>query len=71
MKYRVIAIIAIISTAFAACHTNNTTESANLSLSPDAGSRYNQGQEVAVKVSVPSSIKADSIQYLIDSVRIT
>ncbi|MEO6522559.1 MAG: glutaminyl-peptide cyclotransferase [Mucilaginibacter sp.] len=68
MKYRIIALITIVATAFAACHN---TETANLSISPDAGTRYNQGQDIAIKVSVPSSIKADSIQYLIDSIRIT
>jgi len=69
MKYRIIALIAIVSATFAACHNN--TETASLGITPDAGTRYNQGQEIPVKVILPTSEKVDSIQYLIDSVRIS
>ncbi len=40
-----------------------------LSMSPEAGTTYKQGQQVAVKVSYPADQKPDSIVYLVDSVR--
>jgi glutamine cyclotransferase len=40
-----------------------------LSLSPEAGTSYKQGQEVAIKLSYPASTKPDSIVYLLDSTR--
>jgi glutamine cyclotransferase len=69
MKYRILALTAIVAALFAACHNN--PEVSTINISPDAGTRFKLGDEVSVKVSVPSSIKADSIVYLIDSVRIT
>ena len=39
------------------------------SISPEAGTTYKQGQEVAVKVSYPADQKPDSIIYLLDSAR--
>lgn len=68
MKYRVIAFIAFVAITIAACH--NTSETTNISVSPDAGTKYKQGDEIPVKANIPSSIKADSIVYFMDSVRV-
>jgi glutamine cyclotransferase len=68
MKYRILALVAFIAIAFTACGPKSPE---NLSISPDGGTRFKLGDEIPVKVAVPSSIKADSIVYLIDSVRIT
>ena len=40
-----------------------------LSISPEAGTSYKQGQQVAIKLSYPASMKPDSIVYLLDSTR--
>jgi len=68
MKYRVITLIAFVAIAFASCGPKSDT--VNISLSPDAGTKYKQGDEVPVKATIPSSLKADSIVYLMDSVRL-
>ncbi|RKR81338.1 glutamine cyclotransferase [Mucilaginibacter gracilis] len=68
MKNRVIVLVAFLAVALAACKTHET---ASLSISPNDGTSYKLGNEIAVKVVIPPSIKADSIQYLIDSVRVT
>lgn len=47
----------------------NTKQEASVSLSPEAGTNYKQGQDVAVKISFPADLKPDSIVYLLDSVR--
>lgn len=70
MKYIVTACIALIALVFAACH-NTTIETASLAITPDAGARYKLGDQIPVKVTLPSGTLADSIQYLIDSVRVT
>lgn len=67
MKYRVI-FLAVLIASCTSC--DNKHETTNISLSPDAGTKYKQGEEVSVKVSVPSSLKADSIVYFMDSVRV-
>jgi len=69
MKYRIIVFIAFVAVAFAAC--DHKSDTVNISLSPDAGTKYKQGDEIPVKVNIPSSIKVDSIVYLMDSIRIT
>jgi glutamine cyclotransferase len=68
MKYKIIGFIALIAVV-AGCR--NKSETSSLSITPDAGTRYKLGDEIAVKVSIPSNTKADSIQYLIDSVHVT
>lgn len=68
MKYKAIAFIATIAAIFAAC--NNKTTNTSINITPDAGTRYKLGDAIAIKVSLPADLKADSIQYLIDSTRI-
>ena len=48
---------------------NNTKQEASLSISPEAGTSYKQGQDVAVKLSYPTDAKPDSIVYMVDSTR--
>src|ERR1700744_6245378 len=48
---------------------NNSKPEANISISPEAGTNYKQGQDVAVKLSYPADMKPDSIVYLLDSTR--
>src|ERR1700712_4966150 len=69
MKYRVIAAIALVSVIFMGCP--RTPEAINISLSPDAGTKYKQGDAIPVKAFIPSGLKVDSIVYLIDSARVT
>ncbi len=49
------------------CKPKNTA--VDLSITPDAGTSYKQGDKVSIKVSYPASLKADSVVYLLDSVR--
>ncbi|EHQ26780.1 glutaminyl-peptide cyclotransferase [Mucilaginibacter paludis] len=67
MKYRIIAV-ALITTTVAGCFTKK--QSAVLSVSPEAGTSYKLGDQIPVSVSVPTDTKADSVQYLVDSVRV-
>jgi hypothetical protein len=41
-----------------------------LSISPDAGTSYNAGKEVSIKVGFPAGFKVDSVVYLLDSARL-
>jgi glutamine cyclotransferase len=70
MKYKVPAGIALVAIIFAACK-HPSTDTTSLSISPEAGTRYKLGDQLSVKVTLPSGTGADSIQYLVDSVRIT
>jgi len=49
---------------------NKSDQPVNLSISPDAGTSYKQGDKVDLKVTYPADYKADSVVYLIDSVKI-
>ena len=51
----------------AGCKHDN--QSASLSITPEAGTSYKQGQQVSVKLSYPADTKPDSIVYLLDSTR--
>jgi glutamine cyclotransferase len=68
MKYKVIAFIALVASVISACGPK--TETTTLSISPNPGTAYKLGDVVHVKASLPSDLKADSIQYLVDSVRV-
>jgi glutamine cyclotransferase len=52
-----------------ACGCKNTQED-NLSISPEAGTTYKSGDKVNVKAHYPATMKADSVVYLIDSIKI-
>jgi len=68
MKHKLIPYLTIALLAAIGCGEKN--QSANLSISPDAGSNYKQGEKVSLKVSYPADYKADSVVYLLDSARI-
>jgi len=42
----------------------------NISISPEAGTTYKSGDQIAVKAHYPSSIQPDSIVYLVDSAKV-
>jgi len=65
MKYNIlfVAIIAILATG---CKQKLA---GGITISPDAGTTYNAGKPVSIKVSYPADMKPDSIVYLLDSVR--
>lgn len=70
MKYKAVLFIALVASVITGCK-NKSSESESLAISPDAGTSYKLGDQVSVKVTIPSSITADSIVYLVDSVRAT
>lgn len=49
---------------------NKKTQEAGLSITPEAGTSYKQGQQVSVRLSYPADTKPDSIVYLVDSTRL-
>jgi hypothetical protein len=62
--------ILYITVALAALGCNPKNQSVNLSITPDAGTNYKQGDKVSIKVSYPANYKADSVVYLLDSARV-
>lgn len=68
MKHKLIPFLATALLALYSCGDKN--QSVNLSITPDAGTNYKQGEKVTLKVSYPANYKADSVVYLLDSARI-
>jgi glutamine cyclotransferase len=68
MKHKLIPYLTVALLAAIGCGEKDQT--ANLSLSPDAGTNYKQGEKVSLKVTYPADYKADSVVYLLDSARI-
>src|ERR1700726_272499 len=62
-------LIAAVVLVFGCNSCNKKPQEANLTISPEAGTSYKQGQDVSVKLSYPADMKPDSIAYLIDSTR--
>jgi glutamine cyclotransferase len=62
-------LIAAVALAFGCNSCDKKPQEANLTISPEAGSSYKLGQEVAVKLSYPADTKPDSIVYMVDSTR--
>lgn len=62
-------LIAAVALAFGCNSCNKKSQEANLSITPEAGTSYKQGQDVSVKLSYPADTKPDSIVYLLDSTR--
>jgi glutamine cyclotransferase len=69
MKHKLFPYLTIALLAAMGCGDKN--QSANLSISPDSGNNYKQGEKVAVKVSYSASYKPDSVVYYLDSTRFT
>jgi glutamine cyclotransferase len=49
---------------------DSTPQEDNFSVSPDAGTTYKVGDVINAKVSYPASFKADSVVYLLDTMRV-
>ncbi len=60
-------LTALIIAGCSSCSHKDTNT--GLGIKPDAGESYKIGDEISVSVQYPSDTKADSVVYLIDSVR--
>jgi len=70
MKNKIILLFAVLTIVACGCSCGNKNKpEAVLSISPEAGTNYKQGQDVTVKISYPADVKPDSIVYLLDSIR--
>jgi glutamine cyclotransferase len=65
----ILLLTAVAMLAFGCASCNKKTQEAGLSITPEAGTSYKQGQQVSVKLSYPADAKPDSIVYLVDSTR--
>jgi glutamine cyclotransferase len=65
----ILLLTAVAMLAFGCASCNKKTQEAGLSISPEAGTSYKQGQLVSVKLSYPADTRPDSIVYLVDSTR--
>jgi len=71
MKLRVGLFIAAALLAIVSCNgCHNKENNDTLSITPEAGTGYKLGDVISVKVSSPSGAAADSVVYLVDSVRV-
>jgi glutamine cyclotransferase len=66
-KLRLILPVAIIVMLIYSCGTKQQN---NLSISPEAGTNYKAGDLVVIKIHYPADMKADSVVYMLDSVKI-
>src|ERR1700757_1139345 len=65
----ILLLTAVAMLAFGCAGCNKKTQETGLSITPEAGTSYKQGQPVSVKLSYPADTKPDSIVYLVDSTR--
>ncbi|MDB5125492.1 MAG: glutamine cyclotransferase [Mucilaginibacter sp.] len=63
-------LILIASALLAAGCKNKSSQPEAITISPESGTTFKSGDPVTIKASLPSDIKADSIVYLLDSVKI-
>jgi len=67
-----ILFAALLLLALGCNHTSTTsTQSADITISPDAGTSFKEGEPVTVKLHFPAPTTLDSVVYLIDSARVT
>jgi glutamine cyclotransferase len=66
-KKSIITLAAAIMLIWSCKHKEGT---ANISLSPEAGASYKQGEKVTIKATYPADLKVDSIVYLLDSAKV-
>jgi glutamine cyclotransferase len=62
-------LIAAVALTFGCNSCNKKQQQADLTIAPEAGTSYKQGQDISVKLSYPADRKPDSIVYLLDSAR--
>jgi glutamine cyclotransferase len=67
-KLKLILSCAVLGLLLYGCPGNKTEE--NVTISPEAGTTYKLGDMVAVKAGYPTSLKPDSIVYLLDSAKV-
>ncbi|MET3977520.1 glutamine cyclotransferase [Mucilaginibacter sp. UYP25] len=63
-----IALFAVIAMLAYSCRTDKKED--EFTISPDAGSNYKAGEQIALKIGYPADIKIDSVVYLLDSTRV-
>jgi glutamine cyclotransferase len=68
-KLKLILPVVIIAVLFYSCRPGTKQED-NTSISPEAGTTYKSGDKVAVQAHSPDGMKADSVVYLVDSVKV-
>ena len=71
MNNKPILLFATIVLIAFGCHSNNSQQTENITISPEAGTSYKAGDAVKVSIGLPSGSKLDSVVYLIDSARFT
>lgn len=72
MKYKIslwIAGAVLAACGFNSCKSDKSTDN-NVTVTPEAGTSYKIGDKVSAQAHYPSGTKADSIVYLLDSVRV-
>ena len=72
MKNKLTLLFAAALLIVAACNNKKQSETAdtNISINPESGATYKAGDVVNIKLTYPADLKADSIVYMVDSVRI-
>jgi len=70
MKNRNLFLIAAITLLIYSCEPKPFDNGNDITISPESGTSYKAGDAVNVTVHYPASVKADSIVYMLDSVRV-
>jgi glutaminyl-peptide cyclotransferase len=68
MKYKLNLLFAAAALVMFGC--DNAPKTNNITISPEAGTSYKSGDQVAVKAHYAADFKPDSIVYLIDSIKV-
>ncbi|MFD0763497.1 glutaminyl-peptide cyclotransferase [Mucilaginibacter lutimaris] len=63
-----IALFAIIALLAYSCRTDKKED--EFTISPDAGSNYKSGEQIALKIGYGKDVKIDSVVYLLDATRV-
>ena len=67
--YLASAVLLVIG--YIGCKDKNTASSADITITPEAGTTYKAGNPVSIKVNFPADTKADSVVYMLDDLKIT
>ncbi|RYE24274.1 MAG: glutaminyl-peptide cyclotransferase [Sphingobacteriaceae bacterium] len=68
ISFKILLTVGVISLVTLSCK-NKSPATEDLSMSPDNGTSYKLGESIPVRVLLPKQMKADSIVYLVDSVK--
>jgi glutamine cyclotransferase len=69
MKNKLILIIAAVALFAYSCKNNSHENGYDITITPESGANYKVGDKIVVKVNYPAEVKADSVVYLLDSVK--